>query len=126
MGQAATFPHSYWIDTTPSAATHPRLEHDIEVDVVVVGGGITGITTALLLARAGKTVAVLDAHRLGVGVTGNTTAHLTEALDTRYVDLVAKFGLEGARLAASGTRAAIDRMTGPATKGLEPQSVDNS
>lgn len=88
----------------------PSLDRNIEVDVAVVGGGITGVTTALLLQRAGKRVALLDAHRVAEGVTGNTTAHLTEALDTRYVTLTRDFGLEGARLAAQASRASVDRI----------------
>ena len=48
-----------------------------EVDVVVIGGGITGLTTAYLLTRSGKRVAVFDRERIGSGETGNTSAHLT-------------------------------------------------
>lgn len=87
------------------------LDADVRADVVVVGGGITGVTTALLLAEAGKRVVLLESRRIGAGVTGSTTAHLTEALDTRYHVLESRFGREGARLARQSTRAAIDKMT---------------
>jgi choline dehydrogenase-like flavoprotein len=46
-------------------------------DVVVVGGGLTGVTTALLLARAGCTVALLEARELGSGTTGSSTAKVS-------------------------------------------------
>jgi glycine/D-amino acid oxidase-like deaminating enzyme len=70
------FPVSYWLasSTRPS---YPKLEQDMTVDVAVVGAGITGITTACLLAREGKKVALLEAGRLLNGTTGNTTAKIT-------------------------------------------------
>jgi glycine/D-amino acid oxidase-like deaminating enzyme/nitrite reductase/ring-hydroxylating ferredoxin subunit len=91
-----------------SAPVYPACERDdLEVDVVVVGGGITGITTAFLLKSAGKRVAVVEARRVGSGVTGGTTAHLTQVLDTRYHELESSFGREGAKLAAESSFAAI-------------------
>lgn len=86
------------------------LEADLHTEVVVVGGGITGVTTALLLASQGKRVALLEARSLGAGVTGATTAHLTEALDARYRNLESDFGEEGARLARASSRAAIEKI----------------
>jgi glycine/D-amino acid oxidase-like deaminating enzyme len=50
---------SYWVESTPETG-YPRLDGDLEVDVAVVGGGITGVTTAFLLKRAGKRVALLE------------------------------------------------------------------
>src|SRR5262245_50082599 len=68
------------------------------VHVAIVGGGITGVTAAALLATEGKKVAVLEARELGAGVTSRTTAHLTAVLDTRYYVLERDFGREGAAL----------------------------
>ena len=99
-------PQSLWISNHPQNAL-PPLAGDVIVDVAIIGAGITGLTAALHLRRAGKSVAVLDAHAVAEGVTGHTTGHLTEALDTRYVKLLHEFGVEGARLAAASTRAAI-------------------
>src|SRR5678815_3229519 len=103
------YTNSVWSEATP-APPYPSLEGNVAVDVAVVGGGITGITAALLLARAGRQVAVVEARRIGKGETGKTTAHLTEALDIPYHTLISRFGVAGARLVAGGQRAAIDRI----------------
>lgn len=86
------------------------LDTDVQTDVAVIGGGITGLTVALLLAQAGKRVRLLEARRLAAGVSGRTTAHLTEALDTRYHALESKFGRDGAALARASSREAIEKI----------------
>src|SRR5678815_5948738 len=103
------YTNSVWSEATP-APPYPPLAGNVTVDVAVVGGGITGITAALLLARSGRRVAVVEARRIGKGETGKTTAHLTEALDVPYHTLLSRFGPDGARLAAAGQRAAIERI----------------
>jgi glycine/D-amino acid oxidase-like deaminating enzyme/nitrite reductase/ring-hydroxylating ferredoxin subunit len=100
---------SLWI-APRRAPAFPQLRSNLTVDVAVIGGGITGITAATLLKRAGLTVALLEARRLAIGPTGHTTAHLTEALDERYAELRKRFGGAGARLAASSSRAAIEQI----------------
>lgn len=100
---------SVWRDGIAPAG-YPRLERNLDVDVAVVGGGITGLTAALLLKRAGKTVAVLEARRLGDGTTSRTSAHLTVALDEQLSTLAARFGDDGARRAVQSSRAAIDTI----------------
>ena len=96
---------SLWTLTAPPR-DFPTLPGDLTVDVAVIGGGMAGLTTAWLLKRAGKRVAVLEMHRILSGQTGQTTAHLTELLDTPYATLRRDFGEKGARLAASSSRAA--------------------
>lgn len=100
---------SLWLRNT-ELPFFPRLRGEVTVDVTVVGGGISGLTAAVLLARAGKRVAVVEGRRIGSGETGRTTAHLTELLDTRYYELSSKFGKDGARQAAESSRAALDRI----------------
>lgn len=85
----------------------PTLDQLGDIDVLVVGGGISGLTTALLLQRAGYRTAVLDQHQLGSGETGRTSAHLTEFPDAGYSRLAIDFGGDGARLVAQSTREAI-------------------
>ena len=98
-----TFPHpegngreSYWIATTPSTSFQP-LDRDEEADVLVVGGGIAGLTAAYLLAKAGRSVVVVDRERVAMAETGHTTAHLQIVDDTRLRDLVERFGMENAK-----------------------------
>jgi glycine/D-amino acid oxidase-like deaminating enzyme/nitrite reductase/ring-hydroxylating ferredoxin subunit len=105
------YTNSVWSESPP-AAPFPSLNGNVRVDVVIVGGGITGITAACLLKRAGRRVAVLESRRIGKGESSKTTAHLTEVLDMRYAKLISRFGLAGARLAARGQRVAIERIAG--------------
>src|SRR5262245_12926348 len=75
----------------------PSLKEKLAVDVVVVGGGITGITAAYLLKRTGRTVALIERDRCAQADTGHTTAHLTFVTDTRLSSLVKSFGREHAQ-----------------------------
>ena len=76
----------------------------------IVGAGISGITTAYLLAKRGKSVIVLDDGAVGGGQTEGTTAHISNALDDRYYEIERLHGFEGAKLAAGSHTAAIDRI----------------
>jgi glycine/D-amino acid oxidase-like deaminating enzyme/nitrite reductase/ring-hydroxylating ferredoxin subunit len=100
---------SLWV-SAPSNA-YPPLERDnLMVDVAVVGGGITGVTAALLLKLAGRKVALLEARGVGEGVTAGSTGHLSEVLDTRYVELEKTFGSDHAKLVGASSRAAIEQI----------------
>ena len=100
---------SLWI-ASAAGPRHAALRGDLEVDVAVVGAGITGITAARLLTDAGLSVAVVDAGRVARGVTGHTTAHITEVTDCSFSDLIDTFGLDGARLALDATRASVEHI----------------
>src|SRR5574342_391335 len=100
---------SLWTATTDLPVC-PQLAADLRVDVCVVGAGIAGLSTAYLLARAGKSVAVIDDGPLANGMTAMTTAHLTCVLDERYHELERVHGEEGARLAADSHMTAINRI----------------
>ena len=113
-------------DTTPywqTSVALPRfrtLERDLHVDVAVIGGGITGITAAYLLKKAGKDVALLERHRCLRGDTGHTTAHLTCVTDTRLSELVKSFGADHARATWDAGLAAIAQIDGIVrTEGIE-------
>lgn len=87
-----------WIDTTPGTDYPPLAGSFGPVDVAVLGGGITGITTAALLRDAGLSVAVIEAGRIVSGVTGHTTAKITSQHGLIYKDLLSRFGEDLARL----------------------------
>src|SRR5215831_7068984 len=100
---------SVWMATEP-APDRPALDGDFRADVCVVGAGIAGLSTAYLLAREGKSVVVLDDGPIGSGQTRRTTAHLSNAIDDRYVEIERVHGAEGAKRAAASHSAAIDRI----------------
>jgi glycine/D-amino acid oxidase-like deaminating enzyme/nitrite reductase/ring-hydroxylating ferredoxin subunit len=99
----------YWIDSA-SLPAFAQVEHDIDVDVVVVGAGITGLTTAYLLASAGRSVVVIERGRCAEIDTGHTTAHLTMVTDTQLNELVNKFGASHAQALWDAGRVAIDEI----------------
>src|ERR1041384_5537399 len=88
----------------------PPLDVDVQTDVCIVGGGISGMTTAYLLACEGRSVFVLDDGPIGGGETGRTTAHLSNAFDDRYYEVERLFGERGSRLIAESHTAAIDKI----------------
>jgi len=83
---------------------NPLLEADRHADVVVVGAGITGLVTAVLLARAGKSVLVLEAHFPGSGATGNTTAKISMLQGSKMSKIVSKHGPKRAQQYVEGNR----------------------
>ena len=100
---------SVWQATVPPL-DFSRLEQNAATDVVVIGAGIAGLSTAYLLARSGKSVVVLDDGPVAGGMTGVTTAHLTNVIDDRYFQIERLHGRDGARLAAESHTAAIERI----------------
>jgi glycine/D-amino acid oxidase-like deaminating enzyme/nitrite reductase/ring-hydroxylating ferredoxin subunit len=98
---------SIWVGTTP-ATDYPPLEGDLAVDVAVIGGGITGLTTATMLKRAGATVALIEAGRIAAGATGYTTAKVTSLHTLIYAELLQSHGAERARIYADANQNAIE------------------
>jgi glycine/D-amino acid oxidase-like deaminating enzyme/nitrite reductase/ring-hydroxylating ferredoxin subunit len=101
---------SFWIESTPET-DYPTLTAGISVDVAIVGAGITGLTAAALLRRAGKTVAVVEAKRIVEGATGYTTAKVTAGHGVIYSELEEVFGRERARTYAEANQAALERIS---------------
>ncbi len=100
---------SLWLDKS-DMPKFSKLYEDLYVDVCVIGGGIGGLTTAYLLMKEGKKVAVLESFELASGQTGKTTAHFSNALDARYFELEKYHGQSGAKLAAESHTAAINTV----------------
>ncbi|PUZ28414.1 (2Fe-2S)-binding protein [Chitinophaga parva] len=96
-----------WENTVTAPAGRPLAE-DLQTEVVIIGGGIAGVSIAYQLATVGIRTVLLEKGALGSGETGRTTAHLTVALDDRYYEIERIFGKEKARLAADSHRTAID------------------
>ncbi|HEV3486311.1 MAG TPA: FAD-dependent oxidoreductase [Vicinamibacterales bacterium] len=106
MNQAST---SLWAATSAAPRFDP-LRGDLDVDVAIIGAGITGLTAALLLKERGRSVAVLEKETIAAGESGNTTAHLTEAIDARYHYIRRKYSGDEARLVADASRASLQRI----------------
>ncbi len=98
----------------------PKLKGTGHYDVVIVGGGTTGLVSAFLLNQAGKRVCLLERDRLASGDTGHTTAHLTEVTDMRLAGLVNRYGQQQAALAWQGGVAAINMIADI----VETQQID--
>lgn len=99
---------SIWQSTLPDYRARAAYIPVGVQDIVIVGGGITGITTALLLQKSGKRCVVVEAHNIGFGTTGGTTAHLNTFMDTSYAQIAKNFSDEDARLIATGAQQSIN------------------
>ncbi|HKU76587.1 MAG TPA: FAD-dependent oxidoreductase, partial [Pyrinomonadaceae bacterium] len=95
---------------TANTPSQSPLKESIRTDICIIGAGIAGLTTAFLLGREGRSVVVLDDGTIGGGMTGRTTAHLTNAYDDRYVEIERVHGAEASRLTAESHTAAIDKI----------------
>jgi glycine/D-amino acid oxidase-like deaminating enzyme/nitrite reductase/ring-hydroxylating ferredoxin subunit len=110
---------SLWMETA-EVSRHQSLSTDVKADVCIVGAGIAGLTTAYQLASEGRNVVVLDDGPVAGGQTQRTSAHLSNAIDDRYIEIEKVHGEEGARLAAESHTAAIDRIEAIAeTEGIQ-------
>jgi len=99
---------SFWIRDVAPLQTRPLGAEKLTADVVVVGGGLAGVSVAYSLQLEGRSVILLEDGCIGSGETGRTTAHLMSALDDRYYNIKKLFGEDGAKLAAESHKAAID------------------
>src|SRR5256886_15554214 len=99
----------YWIDSAPIKRFH-RLQENVGVDVLVIGAGVTGISAAYLLKKAGLTVALIERERVASIDTGHTTAHLTYITDVELRELARNFGEDHAQAAWDAGAAAIDEI----------------
>src|SRR4029078_3219570 len=94
------FKTSLWQDAMPDYVSKTKSLVNDKFDVLIVGGGITGIATGLQLQKSGLQCIINEVHNLCFRTTGGTTAHLNTFLDTPYNDIDKKFGEEEAKLIA--------------------------
>ncbi len=97
-----------WESAIESRKSYPVLNQALEADVCIVGGGITGMTAALQLSKAGQRVVLLEAETLAYGTTGSSSNHLNTQIDFGYRNVEKKFDKEVARLVATSRSQAID------------------
>lgn len=99
---------SLWKAISDEPISYPNLTQNIEVDVAIVGAGITGITTALHLIKQGKKVAILEANRVGSGTTAYSTGNLYVPVQPYFQHIISKFNEETAKAVAQSRNFAID------------------
>lgn len=99
---------SLWM--TVERPVFPVLKQSLDCDVCIVGAGITGLSSAYLLAREGKKVVMVDDGLIVSGESQRTTAHITNVLDDRYSEIERIHGLGNARLAKESQTQAIDQI----------------
>lgn len=102
----------YWLDSAPpfQGGAQAPLDSLLRVDVAVVGGGFTGLSAALALAKRGASVAVLEAGRVGGQASGRNGGHCSNGVAHDYSGLVARFGEAKARAMYRDFDAAVDSV----------------
>src|SRR3954467_7563464 len=98
---------SIWRATAP-ATGFAMLQDDLQCDVLVIGGGITGVTTALLLAQQGRHVVLLEAGEIGSGTTGHSTGNLYVTTSDGISSVASTWDAQVAREVVMQRKAAID------------------
>lgn len=81
---------SIWQEEIKKYSSEETDLHQI-FDAVIVGGGITGVSTALKLQQSGKKCILVEAGNIGFGTTGGTTAHLNDFFDTTFSEAINDF-----------------------------------
>ena len=102
-------PKSYWIDSTGDT-DYPSLDRDINIDTIIVGGGIVGIANAYQLQKSGIDVAILEGRKIAQGTSGHTTAKITSQHNLIYAKLIKQFGKNSAQQYATANQLAIKEI----------------
>jgi glycine/D-amino acid oxidase-like deaminating enzyme/nitrite reductase/ring-hydroxylating ferredoxin subunit len=111
MHPTTTAEGSFWLATTEDQG-HPPLEDGARADVAILGGGLAGVTLALLLARAGVDVAVVEARTIGSGVSGATTGKVSSAHGSCYAPMATRISTETAHRYGRANERALHWMAG--------------
>src|SRR6187549_422009 len=101
---------SLWQESVNEYLPTNKIDLDKIYDVVIVGGGITGISAAYHLQKAGMNCLLLEAHELCFGTTGGTTAHINTLLDVPYSTIEKKFSKEKSKLVAESVTEAVNTI----------------
>jgi glycine/D-amino acid oxidase-like deaminating enzyme len=101
---------SYWLDTAPAFTSGAQGPVSGRADVVVVGGGFTGLSAALALAKRGASVVVLEAGRVVGEASGRNGGHCNSGLAHDFGSLAARLGMEKARAFYQAYDAAVDTV----------------
>lgn len=97
---------SIWLQTA-QLPPFPPLRSDLKTDVLIIGGGMAGLLCAYKLSQAGVDCALVEANRIGSGVTRNTTAKITAQHGLIYASLLQRLGSQRAKLYLSANQAAL-------------------
>lgn len=100
--------------------SYPKLDRDLIVDVVIVGGGMAGVLNAYTLSKAGLSVALVEKKGLGSFATMDTTAFITEVIDSDLSEVVDLYGSPAAKLIWQSGFAAINEFE----KIIEKEEID--
>lgn len=101
---------SIWKTNVPDAVKYPGLETDINTEVAIIGGGITGLSAGYFLAQQGINVVVLEAEYIGSGTTGSSTGNLYVTIDEMYHQVLDKYDVDTTRLLAESRQVAMDAI----------------
>ena len=102
--------NSYWINSEKNKEKYNKVEKNIETDICIIGGGITGISTAYYLTKENLKVTVLDMGKIGFQTTGNSTAKITSQHGLFYKYLKDSKGEDFARLYYDANEDAIKNI----------------
>ncbi|MDI7924411.1 NAD(P)/FAD-dependent oxidoreductase [Ferirhizobium litorale] len=102
--------HSLWLDTACQAPITQRMEGSLEVDVAIVGGGYTGLSSALHLAENGLKVAVLEAREIGYGASGRNGGQVNPGFKLDPHEVAGRYGVEAGERALRFVHSAPDRV----------------
>lgn len=98
---------SYWM-LSSKGLDFESLKEDLEVDTLIIGGGIVGLTTAYLLSKKGIETAIVETNKIGCGSSGRNTGKITSQHGIIYSKIRDKYGLDSAKLYYEGNEKAID------------------
>lgn len=104
-------PQSYWMAST-TQKDYQVLDHDISVDIAIIGGGFVGISTAYMLGKEGFRIAILEADHILQGTTGHTTAKITSQHGLIYSKIKSQMSEEFAKQYADANETAIKTIEG--------------